>query len=134
MTDIATIEGIDGWSDSQWSSFRNWLDGLLHSETIEIIFTKVDGTERTMLATKKSSLISKAMELRLVKEQADTASAVKVARQRKAPDSKFNITVWDVDKEGWRTIKVKNIQNILTLILKYDYQPAKPFFDLDIFN
>lgn len=129
-TEIAHIE----WSDSQWGEFKTFLEAKLHTEVVEIIFKKIDGTERTMQATKKSSLISRAMERKLVLDLNIPAAPAKVKRQRKASADKLNITVWDIEKDDWRTIKVKNIQNVLTLILKYDYQPAKPFFDLDIFN
>lgn len=134
MTDDTQHVNIVDWNDRQWEEFKTFLEAKLLTEVVEIIFKKIDGTERTMQATKKSSLISRAMERKLVLDLNIPAAPAKIKRQRKAPPDKLNITVWDVDKEDWRTIKIKTIQNVLTLILKYDYKPSKPFFDLDIFN
>ena len=126
-------ENIVDWSYNEWWQFRNWLEDLLYKEVVEVIFTKVDGTERTMLATKKQDIVRVAMERRLVLDlETPGALPTKEKNPRKAPADKLMLTVWDTERGDWRTIKVKSITNILTLVLKYDYKPKRTIVDLDI--
>lgn len=56
-----------------------------------IVFTKVDGTERTMKATLQESVVP-----------ASTGTST-------APDS--NLVVWDTEKSGWRSVRINSIKS-----------------------
>ena len=55
-----------------------------------IVFTKVDGTERTMKATLQESVVP-----------ATTGAST-------APDS--NLVVWDTDISAWRSVRINSIK------------------------
>jgi|TARA_Y100000289_G_scaffold61841_1_gene70309 hypothetical protein len=61
-----------------------------------VIFTKLNGEERNMVCTLKEGVIPKATK--------DPIS------QKKVRDvSEEVLAVWDVNKEGWRSFRVKNV-------------------------
>ena len=108
--------------------FKGWLEDLLHEGVVEIVFTKTDGSSRIIRATKKQSLIN----MEAAGGGAATLFSAGGTRRKSIvnPESKKeNIIVWDTDQQGWRTVKVKKIENLITIILKYDYQtsPLKIF-------
>lgn len=113
------------WSEEQWNNFRTWLEDILRDNIVTIIFTKADGTERTIQATKKSSIVTTAIERKKIMQTltSDGIGTLKPVRaQRKDKSKDTLLLVWDTEADDWRTIKVKKILNILTLILKYDYK------------
>lgn len=72
------------------------IKNLLKSNVCEVVFTKADGTERTMKATLQAKYIP------IVENNPD-----KPKRTKKAVDGL--VTVYDVEKEDWRSFKVENI-------------------------
>lgn len=120
MQDETAIE----WTDGQWTAFKFWLEDLLRAETVEIIFTKVDGTERTIQATKKPGIITESLERRKIMDAlTKDGDTLKSARPpRKVKQKEDLVLVWDTSAEDWRTIRLRSIRNLLTLILKYDYR------------
>lgn len=127
------MENTVDWSQEQWDNFRTWLEDLLRVDTVQIIFTKTDGTERTMLATKQQQVITPAIERKKIVETLNSSDLenvpVKKSRPLRNKDLKDGlILVWDIEADDWRTIKVKKILNILTLILKYEYREPPPLF------
>lgn len=113
------------WSEEQWNNFRTWLEDILRDNIVTIIFTKADGTERTIQATKKSSIVTTAIERKKIMQTltSDGIGTLKPVRAQRKDKSKDDLLlVWDTEADDWRTIKVKKILNILTLILKYDYK------------
>lgn len=113
------------WSEGQWNNFRTWLEDILRDNIVTIIFTKADGTERTIQATKKSSIVTTAIERKKIMQTltSDGIGTLKPVRAQRKDKSKDDLLlVWDTEAADWRTIKVKKILNILTLILKYDYK------------
>lgn len=125
------MENTVDWSQEQWDNFKTWLEDLLRVDTVQIIFTKTDGSERTMLATKQQQVIAPAIERKKIVETLSSGDIPKTPRVRPARTVKAGdgiILVWDVEADDWRTIKVKKILNILTLILKYEYREPPPLF------
>lgn len=113
------------WTPEQWQSFKVWLENLMYDGVVEVIFTKADGSTRTMQATKRAALINelKPAESAVTSDRTNTNGDKPRKRPKLSEEAKReNILVWDVDLGDWRTLKVKKIQNILTLILKYDYK------------
>lgn len=93
------------WTDSDWDSFSNWLDGILHINPVTVTFTKKDGTERVMRCTLQPELLPK-VEL---KEN---------SKPRK--ESTTSMRVFDLDKNEWRSFTIKSVKNIRTVIGEED--------------
>lgn len=68
------------------------LKELLPLYKVKVTFTKVDGTERTMLCTTNPSVIPQ-------QESSDKPHA-------ENPDV---MRVWDLEKEGWRSFRLANV-------------------------
>ena len=82
-----------GWyasaSADEQRSFREWFQGVLRNERVNVCFTKADGTERWLHCTLHPELIP-------VVEKTD-------APQRKVSESAQS--VWDIDKQEWRSFR-----------------------------
>ena len=75
---------------------REWLRGLLRDEKVKIVFTKKDGTERTMVCTLAESKIpSEKSPKNTGKTQSDEA-----------------IAVFDLEKQDWRSFRFDSVKNI----------------------
>lgn len=105
MSNTPPAGTITEWSDEDWLNFRKWLVDVLFGQTVEIIFTKADGTERVMNCTLLSSRIN---------------YQPRGKEKNFKPQTRETIAVWDVDKGEWRSFKVRSITNIIPLILKYN--------------
>jgi hypothetical protein len=73
----------------------------LHEGVVTVLFTKTDGTERVMRCTLQESVIPKAPE---VTEEQSKKPARKV--------NENNISVWDVENDGWRSFRVDSVLEI----------------------
>lgn len=93
------------WTDSDWDSFSNWLNGILHVNPVTVTFTKKDGTERVMRCTLQPELLPK-VEL---KEN---------TKPRK--ESTTSMRVFDLDKNEWRSFTIKSVKRIRTVIGEED--------------
>lgn len=77
---------------------RDWLKVLLEERTVEVVFTKKDGTERVMNCTLKDDILP------LVQKEAnDSYATIK---------SKDALAVWDVDVKGWRSFRWDSIKSV----------------------
>ena len=85
------------WTDSDWDSFSNWLNGILHVNPVTVTFTKKDGTERVMRCTLQPELLPK-VEL---KEN---------AKPRK--ESTTSMRVFDLEKNEWRSFTIKKVTKV----------------------
>ena len=74
---------------------------LLYEHDCEVVFTKKDGTVRTMPCT----LRKEAMPQRVVTEEYQTTKLYK-------PET---LSVWCLDKSEWRAFKVANVREIRVL-------------------
>lgn len=107
---------VTEWSDEQWHSFKGWLKEVLLSETVEIVFTKSDGSERTMNCT----LLGDKIAVKAHKLTENLAQAVSKPKRPPPKPNADNLTVFDIDVGDWRSFKIRNLKNIYTLILKYN--------------
>jgi len=73
----------------------------LHSGIITVVFTKVDGTERTMKCTLNREYLPEQTDI----QEHETKSKTK-------PDT--SIAVWDVEKEAWRSFRWDSIKGYQT--------------------
>ncbi len=65
----------------------------LENRVVEITFDKLDGTERVMNATLQETVVPE-------------------TKGGKTKASETNLVVFDVDKQGWRTIVVDRIKKV----------------------
>ena len=72
---------------------REWLIGLLEERPIEIVFTKKDGTERTMKCTLMEKFLPET-----------------VGSDR--PRNDDALAVYDLEKEGWRSFRWDSIKQV----------------------
>jgi hypothetical protein len=84
------------WEVADWSLFKELLIGELHNAPVTVVFTKIDGSERTMRCTLKPSLLPP-----VVSES---------TTPRKKPD--HILAVYDLDNEGWRSFVVRSVKKI----------------------
>jgi hypothetical protein len=78
---------------------RDWLKSLLEENTVEVVFTKKDGTERVMNCTLKEDVLP------TVQKEIEEDSFTKT----KAKDA---LAVWDVDASGWRSFRWDSIKSV----------------------
>lgn len=74
----------------------------LQSGICEVVFTKVDGTERVIKCTLKTDLLP----VREVKEDAPV----------RAKSSTDSISVFETDLQEWRSFKLANLKSIATSV------------------
>ena len=72
---------------------RKWLIALLEERSIEIVFTKKDGTERTMKCT-------------LMKDYLPETVGSEKAKNDEV------LAVYDLEKEGWRSFRWDSIKEV----------------------
>ena len=82
-------------SEEEQGQFRDWLRGLLRTNTVHLTFEKKDGTIREMKCTLSENELPK-------QEQGKEA--------RKPNDS--SMPVFDLDKNEWRAFRFDSIRKI----------------------
>jgi hypothetical protein len=78
---------------------RDGLIDMLRHNIVSVTFTKVNGEERIMRCTLQTNYIPNApiQNGELVVEGKTTSN---------------NVSVWDIDANGWRSFRVANVKNI----------------------
>ena len=76
------------------------LTGLLRENVATITFTKVNGTERVMRCTLLSDYVPNS-----VKSNGEMIL-------EKSPKNDNNVSVWDIDANGWRSFRVGSIKSV----------------------
>ena len=79
------------------------LKEVLQNSVVTVIFTKVDGTERTMNCTLLPEYIPQVVA---EKQQLLTESLPKVENHN-------TIAVWDVENNGWRSFRLDSIKTVI---------------------
>ena len=65
------------------------LEHALATGAVEVVFTKLDGSRRTMLATRNPSLFNSNGEV--------------------GDNDSYMVTVWDLMNDGWRSIRKHSV-------------------------
>ena len=88
---------------------REILEGL-RGGICTVIFTKTDGTERTMRCTLKQGLLPMQEATKADGANPDHSQPTDpaVTPQRK-PKPQTNISVWDLEKEAWRSFNIGTV-------------------------
>jgi hypothetical protein len=76
----------------------------LQTEEVSVTFTKADGSERTMLCTKMVSRIPEA-------QHPKTDKVVRLDENGNVIETDL-ITVYDLEKEGWRSFNFSKVLNV----------------------
>lgn len=78
---------------------RDGLIDMLRHNVVIVTFTKVNGEERVMRCTLRSDLVSNTIRNKgeVIVEQKQSSN---------------NVSVWDVEKGGWRSFRVENVKSI----------------------
>lgn len=92
-------DNTSNWTDEDWSDFRKWIKGVLVANKVTVVFTKKDGTERTMLCTTNPELLPQVV-----------TESVEPKRQKK--ENLDTLSVYDLEKKDWRSFKVRSIKSI----------------------
>lgn len=77
--------------------YRDWLVGVLREGPARVVFTKTDGTERTMRCTLKESM--------LPDQSTDGIKKAKTINDKV-------LSVYDLDKSAWRSFRIDNVKSI----------------------
>jgi hypothetical protein len=80
---------------------RKWLQDMLHTGPVTVTFTKKDGQTRVMTCTLAESSIP---------EQHRPKPLTEGQEQRKRSDA--NLSVWDINAEGWRSFILANVTRV----------------------
>lgn len=86
--------------EDEQQQFREWVKGLLHQGTVEVQFTKKDGTVRTMKCTLKHDLV-KPYEKKTDKTK---------------PTNEDVCPVYDLDKQEWRSFKYDTVTKVSSFL------------------
>jgi hypothetical protein len=85
------------WSTEDWETFTHYLKVSLLESNMTIVFTKLDGTERTIHCTLNPSVLPP-------KDLTEGKT-----RKEKSTDV---ISVFDLEKKEWRSFHVKNVKSV----------------------
>jgi hypothetical protein len=78
------------------AEFRQWLKGLLQSETVKLTFEKADGSDRVMRATLKSGVVP------LYERKTERV---------RTPNPEL-CSVYDLEKREWRSFRFDKVKRI----------------------
>jgi hypothetical protein len=78
---------------------REGLVDMLRHNIVTVTFTKVNGDERVMKCTLRSER----------SPNAPTQNGELVVEQKQSSN---NVSVWDVDSQGWRSFRVASVKSI----------------------
>lgn len=86
------------WSDKDYELFEKWIRGVLRTNATEIVFTKKDGTERTMRCT-------------LDPEFLPLVEITEGKKKKKDKDPEI-ISVFDTEKQAWRSFNIRSVRSV----------------------
>lgn len=73
---------------------HDWFIGLLKTNKVQVIFTKGDGTERTMNCTLREDI---------------AVPYVKTTDKKAKKENLDIVPCWDIDKGEWRSFKISSL-------------------------
>lgn len=79
---------------------RHELKEVLQNGVVTVVFTKVDGTERTMNCTLMTEYIPA------------VGQGQQLLNETVRVENPNTLSVWDIDNGGWRSFRMDSIKNI----------------------
>lgn len=107
--------------DANKAIIRDWVRGLLQQQSVTVVFTKADGTDREMLCTLNHSLIPPAPIKTVSVTASSTANidglleAAPNKKPRRQPDE-HSIRVYDLDKMEWRSFRFDRLKKVIAAL------------------
>ncbi len=92
-------DDTSSWTDSDWAEMRDWVKHMLSKNKVTVVFTKKDGTERTMLCTTKAEFMPEVV-----------TESVEPKRQKK--ENLDTLSAYDLEKQDWRSFTIKSIKSV----------------------
>jgi hypothetical protein len=87
-------------SEKETEAFKQWLKGMLATNTVTVQFTKKDGTDRTMLCTTNSKLVP-TFEIKETTE---------LKKERKVNDA--TMCVFDLESKAWKSFRWDSVKKV----------------------
>jgi hypothetical protein len=78
---------------------KHQLKEFCQNGVVTVVFTKADGSERTMKAT-------------LLPEYVNNGKTLLQESENKRPENPDVLAVWDVDAKGWRSFRIDSIKGV----------------------
>jgi len=78
---------------------KHQLKEFCQNGVVTVVFTKADGSERTMKAT-------------LLPEYVNNGKTLLQESENKRPENPDVLAVWDVDANGWRSFRIDSIKGV----------------------
>lgn len=94
-------------TENGMDEFKRWLDVELHRQIVTVVFTKADGTERTMRCT----LNAMAIPAPAVPDTAPDHSVIKEAKAPRKPNPNVR-TCYDVDGQAWKSFRWDSVKSV----------------------
>lgn len=105
-------------NDANKAIIRDWVRSLLQQQSVTVIFTKADGTDREMRCTLNFNLIPPAPVKTVSVTATSTANidglleSVPNNKPRRQPDE-HSIRVYDLDKMEWRSFRFDRLKKVI---------------------
>jgi hypothetical protein len=96
-TSLVNQQPNEQWEEADWVSYREQISNLLKEKTCVVTFTKKDGETRVMTCTLQPDLLPK--------------QEIKESAVKREPNLN-NLSVYDLNAEGWRSFIIRNIKQI----------------------
>lgn len=106
MQTIQTNTDYINGTEEERGMFRDWVKGALRESIVTVMFTKNDGTLRTMVCT--------LMEEHAIPHE-KTTDRIKEVNDEVCP-------VWDLEKKAWRSFRYDCVQEIHFILGDEDEQ------------
>ncbi len=94
-------------TENGMDEFKRWLDVELHRQIVTVVFTKKDGTERTMRCT----LNGIAIPAPAVPDVPADVTVLKEAKPGRKPNPDVR-TCYDVDGAAWKSFRWDSVKSV----------------------
>lgn len=88
-------------------TFKQWLKSSLNEGVVTVIFTKKDGTERTMVCTTSDKIIPKVIH----QTTTDNSVDFSVLKKEKK-DNPSVAAVYDIEAKAWKSFRWDSIKQV----------------------
>jgi hypothetical protein len=100
------LNNSEDFSDEQWLDVAAWIRAVIVHGSTTVVFTKKDGTLRTLVGTTDPALLPDPI---LAEDTANTKPARKTNPE--------TVTIWDLENAGWRSFNVRTVKTVTVSLL-----------------
>jgi hypothetical protein len=95
------LNNSEDFSDEQWLDVAAWIRAVIVHGFTTVVFTKRDGTLRTLVGTTDPALLPDPI---LAEDTANSKPARKTNPE--------TVTIWDLENAGWRSFNVRTVKTV----------------------